>query len=117
MNNLDRVVAGLFSDPAAAAALPWQEFRAGIEIIWLFGTPGGGPASALLRYQPGASAPRHRHRKSEHVLVIQGSQRDAAGVYPAGTLTTNPEGSVHEVFSDDGCVALLIWEDQPEFLD
>jgi anti-sigma factor ChrR (cupin superfamily) len=110
------VIAGLFADPAAADALPWQFFRDGIDIHWLVGAPDGGPASALLRYRPGAGVTLHRHAGAEHVLILHGSQSDKHGRYFAGTLVINPAGTVHDVTSEEGCLALLIWEKLPEVL-
>lgn len=95
----------------------WEPFREGIEILPLHGVGGAGVSAALLRYQPGASAPEHRHAGFEHIYVLQGSQRDQRGVYPAGTLVVNPPGTTHWVASDEGCVVLIIWERPVEFLE
>lgn len=88
----------------------WEPFRDGIKMLPLHGIGGAGVSAALLRYQPGASAPEHRHNGYEHIYVLQGSQRDERGIYPAGTLVVNPPGTTHWVASDEGCVVLIIWE-------
>lgn len=88
-------------------ALDFSPFREGVEICEL--TPHY-PKLALLRYAPGASVPRHLHTGLETILVLEGSQSDEAGRYPAGTLVVNPEGSVHSVQSEEGCVVLIQWE-------
>lgn len=82
-------------------------FREGVEICRLWQGP---PEIALLRYAPGASVPRHLHTGLETVIVLEGSQSDERGRYGAGTLVTNPEGSIHSVWSEDGCVVLIQWE-------
>ena len=88
----------------------WRPFRAGIDILPLYGTLGEHESSAaLLRYRPGASVPTHEHPDYEHVVVLKGSQRDAVGTYRRGTLVINSPGSRHAVTSDDGCVVLVIW--------
>jgi anti-sigma factor ChrR (cupin superfamily) len=101
--------AELLQRAARPELLDWQVLRPGIEFHALYGQPGQGPAAALLRYAPGASVPLHRHLDHEHILVLAGSQRDANGVYPAGTLLVSPPGSRHAVTSDDGCLVLAIW--------
>ena len=88
----------------------WEAYRPGVEIRHLYQTADGGPAAALLRYQAGASVPYHEHPGYEHILVLEGAQRDERGLYPAGTLIINPPGSAHQVHSDGGCVVLVIWE-------
>ena len=96
------------------AELSWQPFRPGVEIYPLYGftngNPDGGSAAALLRYQPGASVPRHRHRGYEHIWVLSGSQSDDRGTYETGDFAVNPPDSHHSVWSDMGCIVLIVWE-------
>lgn len=73
------------------------------------------PTVALLRYQPEASVPRHRHAGIESILVLSGSQSDENGRYFAGTMIINPVGSIHSVWSVDGCVVLIQWDKPVEF--
>ncbi len=94
----------------------WGPFHPGIDIQWLYKTGPDGPQAALLRYQPGASAPLHEHTGYEHVLTLDGDEYDHLGHYPAGTLAINPPGSRHEVHSDHGCVVLIVWEKPVRFL-
>ncbi|MCL6705900.1 cupin domain-containing protein [Pseudomonas sp. R2.Fl] len=84
----------------------FEYFRDGVDICRLVA---GEPELALLRYAPGASVPRHLHQGLETILVLEGSQSDEFGHYPAGSLVANPEGSVHSVFSEEGCVVLIQW--------
>ena len=90
--------------------LSYAPFRQGITIHRLYGDGQGGPAGAILLYQPGASVPLHEHVGWEHVLILEGEQADERGRYPAGTLLMNPPGSKHSVRSEPGCAALLYWE-------
>lgn len=97
------------------ASGPWQSLREGVEIQYLHRHEHE-PVVALLRYQPGARVPTHRHTGVEFVQILYGSQRDAEGIYRAGNFKANVAGSVHEVLSDDGCVALIVWAAPIEFL-
>ena len=90
--------------------IPWQPFREGVDIQVLYGNIENGPATALLRYQPGASVPEHIHTGFEHVLVLSGSQTDRQGEYEIGTLAINAPGTSHNVKSENGCIVLIIWE-------
>jgi anti-sigma factor ChrR (cupin superfamily) len=91
-------------------AVTWEPFSDGLDISWLYRTGDDGPAAALLRYAPGARVGFHRHAGYEHALVLQGSQSDGNGRHRAGTLVVNPPGTAHDVVSEEGCIALLIWE-------
>ena len=92
-------------------------FRPGIEAAWLYRAGPDGPAAALLRYAPGAAGPHHRHQGWEHIFVLAGSQADQHASYPAGSFVANPPGTEHHVVSQDGCLALLVWERPPTFLE
>lgn len=97
-------------------AMQWQAFRAGVEMLPLYGDAAQGCSSALLRYQPGAQIPEHLHVGVEFLLVLRGSQTDARGHYSAGTLLINPATSSHEILSVEGCVVLAIWEKPVRFI-
>ena len=100
--------------PDAIASLPekdWQAFRPGVSLYPLHGQPPGAQSSALLRYQPGARVPSHTHLGVEHIFVVQGSQEDESGHYPAGTLLISPTGSSHQVASAEGCIVLAVWSE------
>ncbi len=88
---------------------PFEPFREGVEIAWLRREGDTYPQVALLRYRPGASVPRHRHEGLETILVLEGAQSDERGRYAAGAFVTNPPGSVHSVWSDEGCTILIHW--------
>jgi anti-sigma factor ChrR (cupin superfamily) len=87
----------------------WEPMRPGIEIHKLCGD-GEGPTSALLRYAPGATLPRHEHPGYEHIFVLEGTQADEHGVYAAPCFIVNPPGSAHDVRSPDGCIVLVTWQ-------
>lgn len=94
--------------------LDFEPFREGVEICRLLK---GEPEVALLRYQAGASVPRHLHQGLETILVLDGTQSDENGTYSAGSLCINPAGSMHSVHSDDGCVVLIQWEKPVKILE
>lgn len=88
---------------------PWQPFQEGVDIHRLYGD-GTGAGAALLRYQAGASVPHHCHTGFEHILVLEGTQSDRQGTYGVGSLVINHPDTEHSVFSEFGCVVLVIWE-------
>ncbi len=51
------------------------------------------------------------------MILISGSQADARGLIKAGDVALNAPGTEHEVFSEEGCLVLLVWERQPIMLD
>ncbi len=96
--------------PSDVDGAEFTPFRPGVDIRVLYGTPGAGPAAALLRYRPGAKVPAHAHIGHELVYVLSGSQSDERGTHCAGTLVLNAPGSEHAVESADGCLVLVVWE-------
>jgi len=99
--HLERLLSGGWRDR------DFEPLPEGVEICRLWSGP---PEVALLRYAPGATVPRHRHGGLETIIVLDGAQSDERGTYPAGSVMLNPEGSVHAVRSDQGCVVLIQWE-------
>ena len=75
--------------------LAFEYFRDGVEVYWLAKGSATDPSVALLKYQPGAAVPRHRHVGLETIVVLDGIQSDEAGDYAAGTVVLNAIGSEH----------------------
>ena len=61
----------------------------------------------LLRFDPGASYPSHRHPQGEEVFVLEGSYEDGGQRYGAGCFLFHEPGSVHRPRSREGCVLLV----------
>ena len=94
--------------------LEFEPFKPGIEAHFLLR---GEPEVAILKYDPGASAPLHLHQAAECILMLEGSQSDERGSYSAGDFVINFQGSQHTVTSPGGCVALLHWSKPVVFLN
>ncbi len=96
--------------------LQFSAFREGVDISILHQGAEDSATVAVLRYRPGASVPRHRHRGLETIVVLEGVQSDERGAYRAGDVVLNEAGSEHRVWSDEGCAVLIIWEKPVEML-
>ena len=94
----------------------FKKLRDGVEILHVAGVAESGPSVAMLRYAPGARVPAHRHSGFEVIYVLDGAQSDERGTYAAGALVVNRDGDRHSVWSDDGCLVLIVWERPIEFL-
>ena len=91
----------------------FADFRDGVEICTLYE---GDSTLALLRYEAGASVPKHRHQGLEAIFVLEGSQSDERGLYKKGSCILNPSGFEHTVKSEEGCVVLVHWIKPVEFV-
>ncbi|MDD2658127.1 MAG: cupin domain-containing protein [Methylococcales bacterium] len=94
----------------------WSILGKGVHFRLLFHEPDTGYRAGLIRYEPGASVPFHRHDGDEHIYILSGSQQDERGLYRAGSYIYNPEGSEHSVSSHDGCLVLAHWLKPVQFL-
>ena len=89
-------------------ALDWQPGAApGHEVKWLYRQDGHRESIRLVRFAPGARAPRHRHPGAEEIFVLEGTLRDEDASYGAGTWARFPDGSEHEPTSDEGCLLYI----------
>lgn len=59
---------------------------------------------ALVRWAPGTRFQPHNHWGGEEIFVIEGVFSDEYGDYPAGTWIRSPHMSVHNPFSNSGCL-------------
>ena len=90
--------------------LDWKPTRfEGISIKVLYQDQDKGEMTCLLKWEPGASLPFHRHPEIEQSYVIEGSFYDHDGIARAGEYVWRRPGSSHETHSDEGCVILAVY--------
>ncbi|MDX8524152.1 cupin domain-containing protein [Mesorhizobium sp. MSK_1335] len=90
--------------------LAFEHFREGITVHWLLRGDPVEASVAILKYQPGAGVPRHRHVGLETIVVLEGTQNDENGSYAVGSVILNPVGTEHSVWTEKGCVVLIQWD-------
>eukprot|EP01084_Bolivina_argentea_P295635 509025_1 len=66
-----------------------------------------GRVTSMVKFGKGAVFHKHAHPDGEEIFVLEGSLRDANGIYPKGTYMLNPDGSVHQPSSPDGCILFV----------
>ncbi|HEV8437739.1 MAG TPA: cupin domain-containing protein [Methylomirabilota bacterium] len=88
--------------------VPWIERRPGVFWKTLWEDPDGRHKAILMRYEPGATIPRHRHIGDEQIFVIEGSVTDDTGVCTAGHYARRPPGCVHSVVSETGALVFAV---------
>jgi anti-sigma factor ChrR (cupin superfamily) len=91
-----------------AADVPWVQRHRGVfwKTLWQDGD--GEHKAILMRYDPGATIPRHRHVGDEQIWVLEGSVADDTGVCTAGNYARRPPGCVHSVKSESGALVLAV---------
>jgi quercetin dioxygenase-like cupin family protein len=68
-----------------------------------------GEMTVLLKWEPGAVLPFHKHPEIEQSWVLEGSFYDHDGICHAGQFVWRQPGSLHETRSDEGCLLLAIY--------
>lgn len=88
------------------STVPWQERYSGVhwKVLW----EGEQMRAILMRYEAGATIPRHRHLGDEQIFVLEGSVSDDTGTCTAGNYARRPSGCVHTVVSKTGALVLAI---------
>ena len=90
--------------------LDWKPTRfEGISIKVLYEDAEKGEMTCLLKWEPGASLPFHRHPEIEQSYVVEGSFYDHDGIARAGEYVWRRPDSCHETHSDEGCVILAVY--------
>jgi anti-sigma factor ChrR (cupin superfamily) len=68
-----------------------------------------GEMTCLLKWEPGATLPMHKHPELEQSFVLEGSFYDHDGICRAGEYVWRHQGSFHETHSDEGAILLAIY--------
>ncbi|HYF17590.1 MAG TPA: cupin domain-containing protein [Ramlibacter sp.] len=96
-----------YVDPAQ---LPWEKSQ--FDKIWmkvLYRNDAQGEMTVLLKWEPGAVLPFHKHPEIEQSWVLEGSFYDHDGICRAGQFVWRQPGSLHETRSDEGCLLLAVY--------
>ena len=92
------------------ADMDWKPSQfEGIEIKVLYENKEAGELTCLLKWQPGATLPFHKHPEIEQSFVLEGSFYDHDGICRAGEYVWREPGSFHETHSDEGAILLAIY--------
>lgn len=90
--------------------LPWQPSQFDkIAMKVLYRDDTLGEMTVLLRWEPGAALPFHKHPEIEQSFVLEGSFSDHDGICHAGQFVWRRPGSLHETRSDEGCLLLAVY--------
>lgn len=68
-----------------------------------------GEMTCLLKLEPGAYVPFHKHPAIEQTFVLEGSIEDHDGVATAGDYIWRKPGSLHDNHSPGGAVVLAVY--------
>ena len=68
-----------------------------------------GEMTCLLKLEPGAHIPFHKHPEIEQSLVLEGSVEDHDGVATAGDYVWRKPGSLHDNRSPGGAVLFAVY--------
>lgn len=92
----------------------WFDFRPNVMKLILSGAAETEHVAILWYTVPDGSVGMHYHAQTESVFVINGTQTDAKGVYPTGTVYFNPPGSGHAISNSSGFF-ILAYASPPDF--
>jgi predicted ChrR family anti-sigma factor len=87
----------------------WHEAGKGIQVKQLFVDHQSGTVTTLVKMEPGARIPLHRHSGIEQCYVIEGDFHAADQSLGAGDFHCALAGSVHEpVYTINGAMVLIV---------
>jgi anti-sigma factor ChrR (cupin superfamily) len=97
----------VYIDPSK---MEWEKSQ--FDKIWmkvLYRNDKEGEMTVLLKWEPGAVLPFHKHPEIEQSFVVEGSFYDHDGICRAGQYVYRHPGSMHETRSDEGCLLLAVY--------
>jgi anti-sigma factor ChrR (cupin superfamily) len=90
--------------------LAWQPTRFDkVSIKVLYEDAERGEMTCLLKLEPGAHIPFHKHPEIEQSLVLEGSVEDHDGVATAGDYVWRKAGSLHDNRSPGGAILFAVY--------
>jgi len=92
----------------------FMDFKPNVQKLILAGAPETEHIAILWYTVTDGGVALHYHAKTESVYVIDGTQTDAKGSYPTGTVYFNPPGSGHQIMDSSGFF-LLAYAAPPDF--
>ena len=98
--------------------LEWQKTQ--FDKVWLkvlYENKEKGESTVLVKLEPGAHLPYHKHPELEQAYVLEGSMYDHDGTCSAGEYVWRQPGSLHENHSDTGAVVLAVYRKQNIFVN
>lgn len=87
----------------------WKEISKGVEIKELLVNPERSTMTFLLRIQPGAKAPAHRHPAIEELFVIEGDCRVNSEVLRPGDYRCAQAGSADRILTSESGTTVLVF--------
>jgi anti-sigma factor ChrR (cupin superfamily) len=102
---------------ARSAEVPWRPMFDGVACKLLHTDRIRRYSTSLVRMDPGARLPRHRHDDVEELYILSGDLSVSGEVVRAGDYCrANPDTVHDESFSETGCLFLLMASHQNEML-
>jgi anti-sigma factor ChrR (cupin superfamily) len=90
--------------------LEWIEARPGVRQKRIWEDKAAERRAMLVRFEPGAMLPLHRHVGDELIFIIEGANADEAGTVATGNMNYRPNGCTHTVTTKNGATALaVVW--------
>ena len=97
----------IYIDPASMEWKPTRFDKVSIKV--LYENAELGEMTCLLKMEPGAYIPFHKHPELEQTFLLSGSMRDHDGVAKEGDYIWRKPGSFHDNTSDTGAIALAVY--------
>ena len=98
--------------------LEWQKTQ--FDKVWLkvlYENKDKGESTVLVKLEPGAHLPYHKHPELEQAYVLEGSMYDHDGTCSAGEYVWRKPGSLHENHSDTGAIVFAVYRKQNIFVN
>lgn len=111
----DKTVLDLNAVKTSPEGYDWFDFRPNVQKLILAGDEATEHIAILWYTVTDGMVGLHYHSKTESVYVIDGTQTDAKGVYPTGTVYFNPPGSGHQIMNSSGFF-ILAYASPPDFM-
>ena len=103
------MVARNVSHLVESASAAWKPSKVhGVQYLPLNADKQERTGTFILRMEPGARYPRHRHPGGEEILLLKGDMMVGERKLKPGDFLYSPPGSIHEASTQGGCMFVSI---------
>lgn len=118
VNDMPRAATLVSRDPANMKWMRWA--MRGVHFKLLYADPGSGRFSLMIKIDPGAKAPAHRHVGAVEGIVLEGGfhYRDQPEIrFTSGCYLLEKDGAIHQPLSPEGAIMFAVFHGPVEGLD
>lgn len=96
----------------------WVEVVKGVQVKNLYTDQDRQYSTVLVKMEPGAAFPDHKHAEDEECYIIEGDLNMGGNKFTSGDyIRANADSTHHSIYSENGCTLLVMASAKNEMIE